>query len=367
MLIDEFINVTTNSKNLKYYQEKGYICTTTKEIINIKICDLPKYSKQLINIKCDYCGIEYKVPFGDWNNKTKIINKDCCKQCIPLKRKESCIQTYGVENVFQLENMQNKIKNTIFEKYGVDNVSQLKEIQDKIKENNLIKYSVTNTSMLSDNRDKMKETNLKKYGVEAITQLESCQKQIEETSMKKYGTKRPMQSQIVKDNHKRSIFEKYGVEYIGESKEVIAKRLNTRYKNGNHMSSKPQNELYGFVGGELNYPCDNFIIDIALIQDNIAIEYNGSGHDLSVRLNRISREKFDRNENFRRKVLYKNNYRIITFISQKDKNFSEEITLKLINYCKNLFSTNNKHWVEIYIDTNILKCSSFEININDII
>lgn len=367
MLISDKILVKTNSKTLKYYQEKGYKCKTTNEEILINVYDLKKYSSVKIVIKCDYCDKLYQIAFSDWLRNNKQISKDACKECCSKKNKELCILKHGVENVFQLSDIKQKSKNTILEKYGVENPSQLKSVQDKIKQNNLKKYGVTNTSKLQSVKDKVKQSNLEKFGVDNAMKLDCIKEKARNTSLEKYGVEHPMKNEDVLKNLKKSFIDKYGVDNPMKVKHIRQKALQTKFDNNSNVCSKPQKILHEYIGGYLNYPCDLFSIDIALLDDNIAVEYNGGGHDLCVKLSNMSQSKFNQKETHRKKVLYKNGYRIITFITKTDKIFDKDKTNKLIEYCKDLFETHNKHWVEIWIDDEIIKTSTFETKIKNII
>ena len=86
--------------------------------------------------------------------------------CINKKRKISIKNKYGVENVFELENIKNKIKKTNVEKYGVENPQQNKDIKNKTIKTIISKYGVENVFQNNDIKDKSKKTMIEKYGVE---------------------------------------------------------------------------------------------------------------------------------------------------------------------------------------------------------
>ena len=121
------------------------------------------------------------------------------------------------------------------------------------------------------------------------------------------------------------------------------------------------------LGGLLNYPCENFIIDICFPEEKIAIEYDGSGHDLSIRLNKISEVKFKQKENFRKKVLYKNEYKIITFMSNKDIILSKEESILILEYCKKIFKDENKHHADVNLDNKTIEFSHRKIKFDKIL
>lgn len=75
------------------------------------------------------------------------------------KRKETLFQHYGVENVFQLENVKQKIKETNLEKYGVEYISQNAEIMNKI-----IATKNSNDPGYKKQIEKLKNTFNSRYG-----------------------------------------------------------------------------------------------------------------------------------------------------------------------------------------------------------
>ena len=268
---------------------KEYILESDKKVLAIRI-------------KCDYCGEIFEKIYYDWQRSHDNTFKDACNNCKVEKTKDVNLLKYGVENHFILKETQDKIKNTILEKYGVDNVSKSSEIQKRIKQNNLLKYGVESTSQLDSVKKKVIETNRIRFGVDYPMQTDEFQERIEKTSYEKYGVRRPTQNIEIQNKVKATNIKRYGCENPTQNSDILMKSINSRYLHGNFTCSKQQYELYKNIGGELNYPFNNFVIDVAYPDEKIAIEWNGSGHDLSVKLNKIERWKFDRNERFRRKL-----------------------------------------------------------------
>ena len=96
--------------------------------------------------------------------------------------KKSNLKKYGVENVFQLEEIKEKSKETSLEKYGTISYAYTEEAKNRIsiknkekskqakevrKQTNLEKYGVEHYN----NSKKAKQTNLEKYGYEAVSQI----------------------------------------------------------------------------------------------------------------------------------------------------------------------------------------------------
>lgn len=118
----------------------------------------------------------------------------------------------------------------------------------------------------------------------------------------------------------------------------------------------------------LNYPVDKLFIDIALPEQKIGIEYNGSGHDLAVKLNHISHQQFIRKEWSRRMILQKDGWKIIYIINPKD----HKINLYTDDEYKKIFTYINKYLlkddiIELYIADNRILTHTKMIYINDIL
>lgn len=287
------VTVKWCSRTKYHYIDKGYNFTKIGDTFTANINDVTHGSDVMVDVRCDYCGKTYQTKYSTYL-KTSKNGTNACKKCSPLKVKETCIEKYGVENVFCTENI----------------------------------------------KKKSKETCLKKYGVEHFTQ-----------------------SQVVKDKQRKTMLERYGVVSPTQNPDILKKSIESRYKHGNFTCSKQQFEVYTIIGGELNYPFKNFVIDIAFPDEKIAIEWDGSGHDLSVRLGHITKEKFIRNENFRNISLFNDDWKIIRFITHKDKvphNIKD-----IYNYCYT-YLQNGGHNIQVLIDEQTIKTKHSSIKFNDI-
>ena len=227
----------------------------------------------------------------------------------------------------------------------------------------LIKYGVINTSKLDFIKNKVKQTNLEKYGVEFPMQLEEFQNRIKQTSIKKYGVYHFTQAPEVIQKRKATNLAKYGVEFPIQNKAILNKSIMSRYQHGNFTCSKQQYYLYQLIGGELNYPFLNFIIDIAFPVEKIAVEWDDSGHDLSVRMGKVTPNDFKRNENYRSKILFENNWRIIRFITKHDI-MPLNIT-QLFDFCRDYIKSGG-HYIIVYIDEKKVSYKNVQIDFSEI-
>lgn len=316
----------------------------------------------MVQVKCDYCGKIYTTQYSTYL-KTKRNDKNACVSCGHILAKETNLKKYGVENVFSSPEIQNKIKETLKEKYGVTNISQSSEIQEKIKNNNLEKYGVTNTSKLNSVKQKVIESNREKFGVDYPMQTKEFQEQIRKTSKEKYGVEHHTQAPEVIAKKQATLLKNYGVINPTQNKNILNKSIKTRYSHGNFTCSKQQYQLYQLIGGELNYPFQNFVLDIAYPEDKIAMEWDGSGHDLSVRLGKMTQQEFNRNENFRMKSLFINEWKIIRLITKKDK-FPKNIK-KIMAFCFD-YIKNGGHYISVFIEEEEIHYKNQVVNFNSI-
>ena len=179
---------------------------------------------------------------------------------------------------------------------------------------------------------KMKETNLERYGVTCTVHNPDIYQKAIKTWEEKYGINHPLKSSIVRQK--------------------IQKTLN---ENSNTNTSKQQLYLNTIFNGELNHPIDMYSIDIYMVDDNVAIEYDGSGHDLKVKCGRYTQGEFNRREYLKEKVLHDNNIRLIRIKSPRDYLPSDDVIRKLYNDALEYFDNNHHSWRYYYLDDNIFK------------
>lgn len=80
MLLSKYVSIKWSGGNKKYYTNKGYEYTKCGKFFNVKIEDLPQYSKAIISLRCDYCGKEYTTNYSNYYKK-KDKSIDACVNC----------------------------------------------------------------------------------------------------------------------------------------------------------------------------------------------------------------------------------------------------------------------------------------------
>lgn len=202
-----------------------------------KIELLKDYSKENINCKK---RIEGKCMNKECENK---FNKQFCKLlksgpycivCTTLngitKYKKNCMEKYGVENTFKLQNIQEKMKNTMIERYGVDHPTKSQEIIENKKKTCLEKYGVEYHIQSEQVKEKSKNTCMINHGVEYYLQSEEVKEKSKKTMIERYGVENPLQLQEVKEKIKNTCMEIYGVEWVLQSQEIKEKIKLTNIK-----------------------------------------------------------------------------------------------------------------------------------------
>lgn len=301
MLISKYVMMKSNTYMKRYYEERGYCVGKRGSYFKISVNDLSPNSNAIVDIKCDFCGSPHKMQWTKYLSTKESGN--CCKKC----------------------------------RYK------------KIVKVNMIRHGVENTSQLSSVKEKRKNTCLKRYGVSTNLKLESTKKKIRETNLKKYGDEYTMRLPEFQEKIRKTNIEKYGFSYPMKNPNIVAKVASTLYKNGTCPSSKAQIYLGNLLGGKLNFPVWVYNLDI-LLDNNIYVEYDGSGHNLLVRRGEISEREFKRREIIRYNYLKKLGYKMIKIKNYSDKLPQDSVIIESINNALLYFSTTSRNFISIDFD-----------------
>lgn len=114
--------------------------------------------------------------------------------CVVKRRKQTCMEKYGVDNPSKLEEIRERVKSTCMDRYGVENV-----FQDRVV------------------KDKSVKTRLKKYGVEYCMQSKDLIEKAQQTCLSNHGVRFSMQSDGVREKAKKTMIERYGVDNISKN------------------------------------------------------------------------------------------------------------------------------------------------------
>lgn len=170
--------------------------------------------------------------------------------------------------------------------------------------------------------DKRKETNLFKYGVDNPMKVEEFKENLRVTNQEIYGVDNVFQNKEIQRKSKKTIQKRYGVEHIMHIQEikdvVLRKSRKTMMSNGTVNTSRQQLYLNNLYGGELNFAVDRLLLDVAFPKEKIYIEYNGGGHDLSVKVGRLTQDEYEAGERRRFHLLRSWGWRCFIINSPRD-------------------------------------------------
>jgi len=318
MLITKEVEVKWNVNNKDHYVSLGYIFTKINDTFIANVDDLSKGSHKKICYSCDYCGREFEKEFKQLINGRKVIKKDSCAKCQPYKTQDVLMIECGVNNKTKLPETLNKMKSTMLDRYGVEHNMQMESCREKAKLTWIENYGVDNPTKNKDIHDLAMRTYVDRYG------------------------ENPHKNPIIVARINATNQRKYGCDWQLQSPEVIAKSRRTFYKNGTTPTSRQQKYIHELLGGQLNFPVSNCNLDVAYPQNNIYIEFNGSGHSLSVKLGDISQKQFNTKEIKRYLYLKSKGWKCICIESSCDYLPSDEVIVDEFNKAGEWFKSNDR-------------------------
>ena len=241
--------------------------------------------------KCQYCGKEAEFKSFSLGYKNICDSKECKhKHRIETVTKTN-LEKYGVKFISQLQEVKDKIKNSLFEHYGVYDYlnseqnkhnmydengvqkAQSKEAKEKRKKTLLERYGttdhfkinnghekalskegrekakqtllknhgVTSTWKLQKTKDTIKKTNLEKYGETSYSKTDEFKEKLKNHNIEKYGTPWFVNTEEYKEKYKETCLKKYGVEFFTQSDVYLEKAKETyreKYDSDFYMSSE---------------------------------------------------------------------------------------------------------------------------------
>lgn len=150
-------------------------------------------------------------------------------------------------------------------------------------------------------------------------------KKIENTCLDKYGVKHPWQNEEIKKKREKTWLEKHGVSNIGKSLKAHEKANLKRIENGNAKTSEPENAYFKLIGkGIQSYPILGKILDIALVEEKVGIEYDGGFH---------CKFKNQECDDERDLLLKRNGWKVLRLISPNDVVLSQEEFNEVFELC----------------------------------
>lgn len=121
------------------------------------------------------------------------------------------------------------------------------------------------------------------------------------------------------------------------------------YKYNKVPTSSQQLLIHSLIGGELNYPLGRNSLDIAFPEDKIYVEYDGSGHDLAVKIGALTAEQFADKQKRRNYYAYRHGWKCIRIICKNDRLPPENELLHIIANCINDIKSGKCNFKELDI------------------
>lgn len=355
-ILTKTVQIRTIGKTLKYYRNLGYVCNHN-DVITVNVKDLSPASGALVKVKCDMDGCTNinEIRYLAYVNNTRKNNgKYRCPTCGREASKDTVFKKYGYYNIGECPEIQNKVKKTTKERYGHECVFANEKIKKKIRETNQKKYGGNSCSCDPIIKAKQEKTLFEHYGVTVPSKSKEIQDRITKTMYQKYGVCCPIQNEEIKNKTFETNLMRYGVINPSLNQDVKNKIRKSLYKNQNVCTSTQQSYLYQLYGGKLNYPIQEFSADIVI--DNLNIEYDGSGHQLGVKLGTYTQKEFNQRQIIRDNIVNREGYKIIRIISRKDLIPSDEILLQMLQDAKQYFKDYPEHsWINFDIDNEIVR------------
>lgn len=313
LVLPQTVKAKWQGRAITHYISKGYKFTNRGDELEVNVEDLSKGSEIKVRCNCDYCGESSIVMYCNYVKQIAKFGNFSCRKCsrairvkqtwqqktdiqikeINEKKKQTCRKKYGKDNPFQVEKFKAIAKQTCREKYGKDYFLQTEEGKEKRRQNFKEKYGKDNPSQLEEFKEKQRQTCREKYGKDSFTQVEIFKIKANRTKIKKYGSC-------------------FGGAWI--------------------YGSSQQKHIFEIVGGKYNYPFHGFFVDIALLKNKIAIEYDGTGHTVPVKSKKMTQEEFTQKEQNKENKLFEEGWKIIRLVNEKtDKLPDDETIVNLIN------------------------------------
>jgi hypothetical protein len=221
--------------------------------------------------KCS-CGQDLKF-IDMWSGYRKFCSRRCAIDCddVKEKRKQTCIEKYGVENPsmsplvkdqvkktnldrfgveypLQSDEIKKKTRTTFQEKYGVDNPSRVPEIRCKAEETNLARLGVRHAMHNESIKNKLLEYFREKFGVDNPSMLPHIRKKAMETMVDKYGEPSALKLDFFKEKSKKTSLQNCGKEYFTQTE---AYREILKKKSFDNNSAKVNNGGYTLLDASI--------------------------------------------------------------------------------------------------------------------
>lgn len=382
-LITETVEIKVNYRSIKHYEELGYdipkkeasessrqhTCRDwvydSNTPIKVNVCDLPKGTHIKVKVQCDCCENIRDMPYYEYIKYMQRDGMYRCFECAQIYRMNNLEEKYGVDNLFKLQEFQDKANETKISRYGTTNTSALPEVIKRKEETMRLRYGVSSPMEYEEFKNKQIQTVQNKYGFDNILKVPEIKIKAKQTIYTKYNVSNVSQSEEIKQKKRDTCRKHYNVNNPMQHKDIRKKafetnrkRYNTPYSfniNGVPYSNQ-QKYICNLYNMELNKPLLNYHVDMYDSSTKLICEYDGSGHLLCVSIGNITQEEYDRKQMIRSIQLKNDGHKIYRIISRKDFLPSDQILLQMLSDAKQYFSDYPEHsWIEFDIDNETVR------------
>ena len=215
--------------NQEYWQRKNKTLPIERTSTNRKICWICGETFTLH--VGSHIHFAHKLSKQEYYDKFfKTNTEGICSECGSITHffeRDGCYGAFCSNKCAQINKFTiSKRKHTCSNLYGIDNISQLETVKDK-----------------------KIQTCLMNNGVEYPFQSEDIRNKSIVASLKLYGVAHPMKSAIVKDHYKAIIVSKYGCENVFQSEVIKQKSCETCLRN--HGVEYPSQNIEIFKNNRL--------------------------------------------------------------------------------------------------------------------
>lgn len=339
MILEQKVKMTWNKSTKRIYVPLGYEFTNFGDEFEIDVKDLSPNSHLYVMVQCDYCGEIFKMCMQSYTRGMSEVQKCSCKnpECLQKKIREVNMKRYGVANVTMLPEVQAKIRHTCIERFGVDYPAKCDVVKEKIR-----------------------ETCRERYGTDYYAQTEDAQRRFEATCMERYGVRRPLMNEEILKKSQATCMENWGVDNPTKNPEILHKAIVSRREYSGTPSSLQQKHICEVLNLYENYPFSVFYFDCADLSNMIDVEYNGGGHDLSVKFGEETREYFDNRWLYRLKLAVNKGWKVLEICSTTDTLPDDSMIISIYEYSLLLFDIYNH--VKVDIDNFTIKYETITSN-----
>lgn len=253
-------------------------------------------NKTKITFKCTNCGHYYTKSIIAY--KRYKLCKECVKVEMVKKLKNTCLEKYGVDNVWKdkahIEKMKQtkralygssnnikKWKETIKKKYGCGSYFQSDDFKEKSKETKLQKYNDatftnaekrknTNLSKYGNtwgNKEKAKQTFLEKYHSTSFMNTLEFKEKAKQTLIENYKVDNFRKSEKHKDKYEQTCLIKYGKRHYSQTEDFHKKSYH-RYKYKNQIFHSSWEIVFYIFCEDFGIKCERDVKPLSYIYDN---------------------------------------------------------------------------------------------------